>query len=109
MNTDFLSHVKLAKLLLPEMIKRKSGHIINMSSIAGRTGIAQRTPYCAAKHAIIGYFDALRVEIHDQNVQITNVCPGPVRVSLFSRHRFFHFLLLLLLLQGRECKQLNPY
>lgn len=82
MTIDFLSAVKLTKLVLPKMLKRKAGHIVNLSSIAGKLGAPLRTAYCAAKFAIMGYFDALRLEHTLDNVFVTNICPGSVQTNV---------------------------
>ncbi len=98
LTVNFLSHVKIAKLLLPSMLSRESGHIVNTTSITGRVGFLKRTAYSASKHAVMGYFDALRLELYHTGVLITNACPGPVQVihyaSLFSgslHHQVFFF------------------
>lgn len=45
------------------MMKFKSGHIVVISSVQGKIGIANRSTYAASKHALIGYFDSLRAEV----------------------------------------------
>merc|ERR1740123_827054 len=85
MNVNFLSCVALAKAVLPTMKKQKRGHIINISSLAGKYGVPLRTLYCGAKHALIGWFDALRAEeegFWQSGIVITNVCPGSVRTDV---------------------------
>ncbi|GBG33377.1 Dehydrogenase/reductase SDR family member 7 [Hondaea fermentalgiana] len=82
MTVDLLSYVKLTKLVLPGMIERKFGHIVNTSSLAGKLGMPLRTAYSAAKFAIIGHFDALRLEVAQHNVHVTNVCPGSVQTEV---------------------------
>ena len=81
MTVNFMSHVKLAKLLLPSMLERRAGHVINTSSVTGRIGVVHRTAYCASKHAIVGYFDALRFELAGSGIFVTNACPGPTQVE----------------------------
>lgn len=70
--------LSLTKKVLPHMVKRKEGHIVNMSSIAGKLGAPGSGSYCGAKHAIQGWFDCLRAEVFYENIQVTNICPGPV-------------------------------
>eukprot|EP00854_Cymbomonas_tetramitiformis_P000705 gene705-1163_t len=89
MNVDFLGQVCLSKAVLPSMMKRRSGQFVNISSLAGKTGVPLRTPYCAAKHALIGWFDALRLEQLETGIRVTNVCPGSVRTNV-SRNAMMH-------------------
>mmetsp|Transcript_41398 Transcript_41398/g.114094 ORF Transcript_41398/g.114094 Transcript_41398/m.114094 type:complete len:340 (-) Transcript_41398:257-1276(-) len=84
MEVNFLSAVALTKALLPSMHERKRGQIVNISSFAGKFGIPLRTLYCGAKHAMMGWFDALRVEEagFKTGVSITNVCPGSIKTDV---------------------------
>jgi dehydrogenase/reductase SDR family protein 7B len=82
MNTDFLGHVALTKSILPSMLASRSGHIVVTSSIMGRMYTPLRSTYCAAKHALHGFFDTLRSEVWQQNVHVTIVCPTGVYTSM---------------------------
>ncbi|CAK9041328.1 Dehydrogenase/reductase SDR family member 7 (Retinal short-chain dehydrogenase/reductase 4) (retSDR4) (Short chain dehydrogenase/reductase family 34C member 1) [Durusdinium trenchii] len=82
MTVDYLSHVKLAKIVLPGMVERKFGHIVNTSSLAGKVGSPLRSSYSGPKFAIIGHFDSLRIEVAPSNVHVTNVCPGSVQTDV---------------------------
>lgn len=83
MEIDFFAPVRLTQLLLPSMVARGSGHIVIISSVAGKIGAPLRTAYCAAKHACIGYFDALRAEIEKAHgVGVSVVTPGSVRTAI---------------------------
>lgn len=84
MSTNFLSHVQLAKALIPSMRERGGGRFVNISSVTGKVGVPLRTSYCGSKHAIMGYFDALRMEevAFKSGIGVTNVCPGSVRTPL---------------------------
>jgi dehydrogenase/reductase SDR family protein 7 len=66
---------------------QKHGHIINTSSVAGKMGSPRSATYSATKHAIQGFFDALRMECAEHNLLVTNVCPGPV-ASEITLHAF---------------------
>jgi short-subunit dehydrogenase len=81
---DFLSYVRLAKFVLPNMRKRQSGTIVNVSSVAGKIGVGLRTGYCGAKHAIQGYFDALRLEelAAESGVGVVTLVPGSVQTNV---------------------------
>ncbi len=78
---NYLAPVALTKLLLPSMIARKSGHVVAISSLLGKFGAPRRSAYCASKHAIVGFCDALRSEVYDHNIKVTVVCPGYVRTN----------------------------
>ena len=82
MEIDFFAPLRLTQLVLPAMVERGSGHLMAISSVAGKAGSPLRTGYCAAKHAVVGYFDALRAEIDRYAVGVTVVTPGFVRTSI---------------------------
>jgi dehydrogenase/reductase SDR family member 7B len=82
MQINYFSQVKLAKAVLPEMIKNKSGHIIIISSIAGKFGFYLRSTYAAAKHALHGYFESLRLENERHNIKVLIVCPGKIKTNV---------------------------
>ena len=81
--TDLLAPIWLTQLVLPGMVERRQGHIIGVSSVAGRIGVVLRTGYCAAKHGLIGYLDALRAEVElAYGVRVTTVLPGSVKTQV---------------------------
>ena len=82
MELDYFSIVALTKSLLPHMIENQQGLIISISSIAGKMGTPMRTAYCAAKHALIGFMDALRAEVHADNIKVMVVTPGSVQTDI---------------------------
>ncbi|CAO1653553.1 SDR family NAD(P)-dependent oxidoreductase [Parasphingorhabdus sp. NYA22] len=82
-NIDLLAPIWLTQLLLPHMIAAGGGHIVGISSVAGRVGVPLRTAYCAAKHGLIGYMDALRAETEQlHNIHVTNILPGSIRTNV---------------------------
>ncbi len=83
METDFFAPLRLTQLVAPHMVARRSGRLVAISSLAGRTGSPLRTGYCAAKHALVGYFEALRAEFEQAyGVGVTIVLPGSVRTPI---------------------------
>ncbi|MES1917347.1 MAG: hypothetical protein MHM6MM_009081, partial [Cercozoa sp. M6MM] len=76
---DLKAPLLLSKFLLPGMLTRGSGHIVNVASVAGKYGAPLRTVYSAAKFGLIGAFDALRAEVGARGLHVTNVCPGPTQ------------------------------
>ncbi len=83
LEVDFFAPLALTQLVLPRMVARGAGHIVAVSSVAGKIGVPLRTAYCAAKHALVGYCDALRSEIDAAyGVRVTTVLPGSVRTRI---------------------------
>ena len=66
MEVNYFAHVNLTKAVLPYMIRQKSGQVVVISSIAGKFGFYLRSTYSAAKHALYGYFESLRLEVENQ-------------------------------------------
>jgi len=81
---DVFGQIALTKALLPTMIKQGHGHFAVTSSVSGKIGVPFRTGYCAAKHAMMGFFDALRTEVHQHNIKVTTITPGYIRTSISS-------------------------
>jgi short-subunit dehydrogenase len=82
METDFWGHAELTRLLLPHMIKNGGGSIVVLSSFSGLFGFPQRSYYCAAKHALHGFFETLMLEHHQDKIHVTMVCPGRVKTNI---------------------------
>ena len=81
--TDLLAPIALTQAILPLMAARGSGHIVAISSVAGRVGPVLRTGYAAAKHGLIGYCDALRAEVETAyGIKVTTILPGSVRTRV---------------------------
>ena len=79
---NYLGTIALTKALLPHFIKKQSGHIVATTSIVGKIGTPLRSSYAASKHALHGFFDSLRAEIHNDNIAVTLVCPGYVKTNV---------------------------
>lgn len=75
---NVFSLMRLTRLILPHMKHRKSGHIINIASVAGKMGFPYNSAYVAAKHAVVGFTAALRTELVHTGVEATVICPGGV-------------------------------
>jgi dehydrogenase/reductase SDR family protein 7B len=81
--TDLLAPIALTQAILPLMAARGTGHIVAISSVAGRLGPVLRTGYAAAKHGLIGYCDALRAEVETAyGIKVTTILPGSVRTRV---------------------------
>lgn len=81
-DVNYFGTVALTKAILPHMVNKKSGQIAVTSSVVGKYGSPVRTSYAASKHAVHGFFDSLRAEIHDFNIGVTIVCPGPINTNI---------------------------
>lgn len=82
MDVDVMGQIALTKAVLPHMLQRGSGHLAVTASVAGKIGAPLRTGYCAAKHAVMGFFDALRAEVEGQGVQVSTIVPGFIRTDI---------------------------
>jgi short-subunit dehydrogenase len=81
---NFLGAAYCAHAVLPSMIARKTGHIVNISSGAGKIGTLNMSAYCASKFALNGWSESLYHELRPLGVKVSVVCPGPVRTE-FNR------------------------
>lgn len=82
MEVDFFAPLRLTQLVLPKMVARGAGHLVQIASVAGKIGVPIRTGYCAAKHALIGYSDALRAEVARHGIGVSVVTPGYVQTAI---------------------------
>jgi NADP-dependent 3-hydroxy acid dehydrogenase YdfG len=72
------------KLAIPGMVRRGSGHIVNIASTAGKGGFPGGATYCATKHAVVGLSEAVRAELRDTGVEVSVVMPAVVNTELGS-------------------------
>lgn len=79
MDINYFGIVNVCKAVVPQMMTRMSGHIINVSSIAGFVGLFGYTGYCASKYAVVGFSEALMRELKPYNVDISVLCPPNTR------------------------------
>jgi short-subunit dehydrogenase len=84
MEINVLGQIALTQAVLPAMIARGEGHLAVTASVAGKVGAPLRTGYCAAKHAVMGFFDALRTEVAADGLQVTTITPGFIRTNVSS-------------------------
>ncbi len=77
----------VTKAIIPSMIARQTGHIVNLSSIAGKQTYANGVVYCASKKAVEAISEGLRLELTQHGIKITNIAPGAVETE-FSVVRF---------------------
>ncbi|WP_284140325.1 MULTISPECIES: SDR family oxidoreductase [unclassified Virgibacillus] len=82
LNTFAVMH--LTRLLLPHFLARKEGHFITVASQAAKLATPKASYYAASKHAILGYTNALRLELSKDPIKVTAVNLGPVRTNFFA-------------------------
>lgn len=82
MEVNYFGTIALTKFLLPHFIHRKKGHFVNVSSLTGKFGTPYRSGYAASKHALHGFFDAVRAEHYRDNIHVTMVCPGFIHTPI---------------------------
>jgi short-subunit dehydrogenase len=85
MEIDYFSHVVITKIVIPGMLKAGEGFIAVTSSLTGKFGFHQRSAYSAAKHALQGFFETLRMEVKPHNISVTVVYPGFINTPISVR------------------------
>ena len=86
-DTNIKGLLTMTRLIVPGMVKRNSGHIINIGSVAGDAAYAGGNVYCATKAAVKALTDGLRIDVADTAIRVTNLKPGLVETN-FSNVRF---------------------
>jgi NAD(P)-dependent dehydrogenase (short-subunit alcohol dehydrogenase family) len=84
--TNFFGNVAMSKAVLPVMRKQKSGHIIQVASVAGRLGQPLLGAYCSSKFALEGFSESLRVETHSLGIRVVLVEPGAFDTDIWTRN-----------------------
>lgn len=88
LQVNLLGAMYCTREFLPSMIKRRQGHIVNVSSVAGKLIITPNATYCAAKHGMIAWSEALRIELSRFGINIHVICPGRVETNFFNHETF---------------------
>ncbi|WP_242143798.1 MULTISPECIES: SDR family oxidoreductase [unclassified Bacillus cereus group] len=76
--------VACTKVVLPHMIERNEGQIINIASLAGKIATPKSSAYAATKHAVLGFTNSLRMELSNTNIYVTAINPGPIDTNFFD-------------------------
>jgi short-subunit dehydrogenase len=85
MAVNFTSPVRMTLALLPGMLERDRGTIVNVSSMGGRVGILQEAAYCASKFALCGWSESMAADLWSTGVDVRLVNPGPVDTEIWDR------------------------
>ncbi|MNH89924.1 putative oxidoreductase [compost metagenome] len=83
MDVNYMGIVRCTKAVVPHMLERGSGQIVNVASMAGKIGTARSVAYTATKHAVLGFTNALRQELRKQGIIVSAVNPGPIATEFF--------------------------
>lgn len=85
MRVNFESPVRMSLAVLPRMLERGSGTIVNVSSFGGRVGILDETAYCASKFALCGWTEAMAMDLWDEPVDVRLILPGAIDTDIWDR------------------------
>ena len=87
-DTNIKGLLYMTRAIAPYMVKNKKGHIINISSIAGKEVYPNGGVYCATKHAVEALTKAMRIDLHKHNIRVSQIAPGHVEETEFAKVRF---------------------
>jgi short-subunit dehydrogenase len=85
MRVNFFAPMRLTLAILPRMLARGHGVIVNVSSVGGRLGIIHETAYCASKFALCGWSESMAVDLHGTGVGVKLIEPGPVDTEIWDQ------------------------
>lgn len=85
MDVNYMGIVRCTRAVLPGMLERGTGHIVNIASMAGKIGTAKSTGYAASKHAVLGLTNSLRQELRGTGITVSAVNPGPIDTPFFEQ------------------------
>ena len=82
MEVNYFGNIALTKAVLPYFTKQKSGAVVVISSLSGKFGFFLRSAYSASKHALVGFYESLRLEEEKHNLQVSLVFPGLIKTNI---------------------------
>jgi all-trans-retinol dehydrogenase (NAD+) len=87
LQVNLVAYFWVTRAFLPDLVKKRAGHIVNLASAAGLMGVPDLTAYCASKFGVIGFSEALRLELRRaglKDIKLTIVCPSYVATGMFE-------------------------
>ena len=88
LEVNLISVAYCVEYLLPSMLERNHGHLVGIASLAGYRGLPGAGAYCASKAGLISFFESLRLDLHQTQIQVTTVCPGFVKTPMTDKQKF---------------------
>lgn len=88
-STNVRSLYLFTRAVLPGMRERRTGCIVNIASLSGRSGFVGGTAYTASKHAVLGFSRSLMLEVRNDGVRVIAVCPGSIATDMIQRQNMF--------------------
>ncbi|MCI0417123.1 SDR family NAD(P)-dependent oxidoreductase [bacterium] len=85
LETNLFGVFYCSKAFLPGMIQNQEGHIVNISSLAGKNSFPGGSAYCASKHGLIAFAECLMLEVRHHNIKVSTICPGTVQTEFSSQ------------------------
>jgi short-subunit dehydrogenase len=85
MAVNFFAPMRLTLAVLPRMLDRGDGMIVNVSSVGGRLGIIHESAYCASKFALCGWSESMAVDLHGTGISVKLIEPGPVDTEIWDQ------------------------
>jgi NAD(P)-dependent dehydrogenase (short-subunit alcohol dehydrogenase family) len=82
--TNLNGTIFCSRAVVPYLLARRAGRIINIASVAGTRGIPNEAVYCATKHGVVGFADALAQELQPHGITVATLCPGGIDTPLWS-------------------------
>lgn len=87
MNTNLKSVFLVSRAVVPEMIRRQTGHIINISSLAGKNTFANGAIYCASKWGLMGLSGSMAEDLRGYGIRVSTICPGSVDTEFGGKQK----------------------
>lgn len=92
-DVNLTANVRAVGYALPRMMKRGSGHIVGVSSLAAYRGLPRSSPYCASKAGFSTFLESLRLELPAYGIDVTTISPGFVKTELTAKNKSMPFLM----------------
>ncbi|MBX7195603.1 MAG: SDR family oxidoreductase, partial [Sandaracinaceae bacterium] len=89
MDINFWGVVNGTRAFLPQLLEKPEAHVVNLSSVFGLIGVPTQSAYCAAKFAVRGFTESLRLELADTRVRVSCVHPGGIKTEIARRGRHY--------------------